>query len=425
MSLSSVSDDPAPRRRRSISRARPGTGRMPKDFARRRGIDTVADVAAEIEEGVSRRLDWLIEKTAQVSKLWERASVALGFAIERQRRVSYSEERTESLSAPIPSVGKYLIPPTTKFFRSVEEDARLAQPSSERWKEREAILRPVLAKIYRDPDGALSTLNALASDAAIEPRKLADDLGKAPDRLGRLRGSDHMVDGRAARDERGVAMVSLHELLPLARAHATEFRRNAARFREREQTRRVHMSLSVPALSKQATARLAEIEAVRKQGGYDAGKSAFAFGRRGSLLVQEVKAVSDALTARFGWSAFTRRPTRLSNATSPKRMPDDFTDERPREADAASSRLSVASLKTASCREEGLRSKIVCRCKCRVREKDKAVLPMLAAVTEFRTPVERGRPTPRFPPRTIVTIALRCRDRQAHLGAIRPRPSTE
>ncbi|MFQ6163030.1 Ti-type conjugative transfer relaxase TraA [Sinorhizobium meliloti] len=358
-----------------------------KDFARRRGIDTVAEVAAEIEEGVSRRLAWLIEKRAQVSKLCERASVALGFAIERQRRVSYSEERTESLSAPIPSVGKYLIPPTTKFFRSVEEDARLAQPSSERWKEREAILRPVLAKIYRDPDGALSTLNALASDAAIEPRKLADDLGKAPDRLGRLRGSDHMVDGRAARDERGVAMVSLHELLPLARAHATEFRRNAARFREREQTRRVHMSLSVPALSKQATARLAEIEAVRKQGGYDAWKSAFAFAAEDRSLVQEVKAVSDALTARFGWSAFTPKADAIVERNIAERMPDDLTDERRGKL----TRLFEVVRRFAEeqhLAERKDRSKIVAGASVEFGKEDKAVLPMLAAVTEFRTPVD-------------------------------------
>ncbi|PII38247.1 hypothetical protein T190_23345 [Sinorhizobium meliloti CCBAU 01290] len=124
----------------------------------------------------------------------------------------------------------------------------------------------MLAKIYRDPDGALSALNALASDAAIEPRKLADDLGKAPDRLGRLRGSELVVDGRAARDERTAATVALSELLPLARAHATEFRRNAERFGISEQQRRAHMSLSVPALSKTAMARLVEIEASASKG---------------------------------------------------------------------------------------------------------------------------------------------------------------
>ncbi|RVN23831.1 BID domain-containing protein, partial [Sinorhizobium meliloti] len=223
-----------------------------RDFARRRGLYHLSLVAAGMEAEVLRRWAGIAEKREQVAKLWERASVALGFAIERERRVSYNEERTETLSTGIPSDGKYLVPPTTTFSRSVADDARLAQLSSQRWKEREAIVHPVLAKIYRDPDGALSALNALASDAAIEPRKLAEDLGLAPDRLGRLRGSELVVDGRAARDERTAATVALSELLPLARAHATEFRRNAERFGIREQQRRAHMALSVPALSKTA-----------------------------------------------------------------------------------------------------------------------------------------------------------------------------
>ncbi|TXI05398.1 MAG: Ti-type conjugative transfer relaxase TraA, partial [Rhizobium sp.] len=191
-----------------------------QDFARRRGIDTLAGIAAGMEEGVSGRLAWIAEKREQVAKLWERASVALGLAIERERRVSYSEERAETTAAEIPTVGKYLIPSTTTFARSAEEDARRMQLASERWKEREAILRPVLEKIYRDPNEAVVRLNALASEASIEPRKLVDDLAAAPDRLGRLRGSDLVVDGRAARDERNLATVALSELLPLARAHA-------------------------------------------------------------------------------------------------------------------------------------------------------------------------------------------------------------
>jgi Ti-type conjugative transfer relaxase TraA len=363
-----------------------------RDFARRRGIDMLAEVAGEIEEGIFQRLEWIAERRGQVAKLWERASVAFGFAIERQRRVSYNEERTETLSTGIPLGGKYLIPPTTKFFRCVEGDARLAQLSSERWKEREAILRPVLAKIYRDPDSALSTLNELASDAAIESRKLADDLGKAPDRLGRLRGSDHMVDGRAARDERGVATVSLDELLPLARAHATEFRRNAERFREREQTRRAHMSLSVPALSKQAMARLAEIEAVRKQGGNDAWKTAFGFAAEDRSLVQEVKAVNDALTARFGWSAFTPRADAIAERNIAERMPDDLTDERFEKL----TRLFEVVRRFAEeqhLAERKDRAKIVASASVEFGKEDKTLLPMLAAVIEFRTPVdEEARP---------------------------------
>jgi Ti-type conjugative transfer relaxase TraA len=358
-----------------------------RDFARRRGIDTLAKVAAEIEEGVSRRLAWIAGKRERLAKLWERASVALGFAIERERRVSYSEDRTASLSQGIRPSGHYLIPPTTQFERSVDEDARLAQLSSLRWKEREGILRPLLGRIYRDPNAALAHLNALASNAAIEPRKLSDDLAHAPDRLGRVRGSDNMVDGRAARDERNAAMAAMSELLPLARAHATEFRRNAERFREREQTRRAYMSLSIPAISKEAMARLVEIEDVRKQGGDDAWKTAFSFAAEDRSLVQEVKAVSDALTARFGWSAFTAKPDVTAERNITKRMPEDLTDERRGKL----TRLFEAARRFTEEQhraEKKDRSKIVAGASVEFGKEAKPVLPMLAAVTEFRTPAE-------------------------------------
>ncbi|UTY47425.1 Ti-type conjugative transfer relaxase TraA [Sinorhizobium fredii] len=357
------------------------------DFARRRGLDCLSLAAARMDEGVSRRLAWIAEKREQVAKLWERASVALGFAIERERRVSYSEKRTESLSAGIPIGGHYLIPPTTDFARSVDEDARLAQLSSPQWKEREQSLRPLLEKIYRNPEEALVHLNALASDTAVEPRKLADDLVKAPNRLGRLRGSDLIVNGRAARDERSVAAAALKELLPLARAHATELRRNTERFLEREHTRRAYMSLSIPALSKHAMARLVEIEAVRRRGGHGAYKTAFALAVEDRSTVQEVKAVSDALTARFGWSAFAAKAGAIAERNVAERMPEDLTDERRSKL----TRLFEAVRRFAEeqhLAERKDRSKIVAGASVEFGKGAKAVLPMLAAVTEFRTPVD-------------------------------------
>ncbi|MBY3126751.1 BID domain-containing protein, partial [Rhizobium laguerreae] len=279
----------------------------------------------------------------------------------------------------------------TGFTRSVEEDARLAQLASPAGKEREAILRPLLEKIYRDPDAALVVLNALSSDASIEPRRLVDDLAATPDRLGRLRGSDLIVDGRAARDERNAAITALTELLPLARAHATEFRRNAERFGFREQQRRAHMSLPIPALSRQAMARLVEIEAVRSQGGDDAYKTAFAFATEDRSLVQEVKAVSEALTARFGWSAFTPNAVAVAERNVIERMPEDLASIRGEKL----ARLFEAVKRFADeqhLAERRNRSKIVAAASADqgmgTDKENAAVLPMLAAVTEFKTPVD-------------------------------------
>jgi Ti-type conjugative transfer relaxase TraA len=358
-----------------------------RDFARRRGIDALAGIAAGMEEGSARRLAWVAEKRKQVAKLWERASVALGFAIERERRVSYNETRSESLTAEVAAGGKYLVPPTTVFARSVEEDARRAQLTSERWKEREAVLRPVLEKIYRDPDQGLFRLNAIASEAAIEPRKLADDIAVAPDRLGRLRGSDRVVDGRAARDERIAAIAALSELLPLARAQATEFPRQAERFGIREEQRRGHMSFSIPALSKPAMARLVEIEAVRDRGGDDAYKTAFTYAVEDRLLVQEVKAVNDALTARFGWSAFTAKADAVAERNVSERMPQDLTPEH-REKLMRLFEVIRRFADEQHLAEKQDRTKIVAGASVELGKETVPVLPMLAAVTEFKTPVD-------------------------------------
>ncbi|MBY5646618.1 BID domain-containing protein, partial [Rhizobium leguminosarum] len=356
------------------------------DFARRRGLDHLSLAAAGVEESLSRRWAGIAERREQLAKLWERASMALGFAIERERRVAYSEERAEPtpvLEADVVS-GRYLIPPATGFTRSVEEDARLAQLASPAGKEREAILRPLLEKIYRDPDAALVALNALSADTSIEPRKLADDLAAAPDRLGRLRGSDLIVDGRAARDERNAAITALTELLPLARAHATEFRRNGERFDLGEQQRRTHMSLPIPALSEKAMARLTEIEAVRERGGDDAYKTAFALVTEDRSIVQEVKAVSEALTARFGWSAFTPNADAVAERNMVERMPEDLASTR-REKLTQLFKAVKRFADEQHLAERRDRSKIIAGASA---DPEKENVPMLAAVTDFKTPVD-------------------------------------
>ncbi|RJG40927.1 Ti-type conjugative transfer relaxase TraA [Mesorhizobium sp. DCY119] len=357
------------------------------DYARQRGLDGLAEAVAGMEEGVARRLAWIAEKRRQVAKLWERASVALGLAIERERQVSYDEQRTQSGAEEV-SIGRHhLIPPTTAFARSVDEDARLAQLASPRWKEREDILRPVLEKIYRDPDAALVNLNALASDDPIEPRKLANDLAVVPERLGRLRGSDRIVDGPGARDKHGITSAALDELLPLARAHATAFRRNAGYFRERENMRRTVMSLSVPAISKHAMTRLMEIEAVRRRGGDDAYKTAFAYAVEDRSVVQEVKAVSDALTARFGWSAFTSKADAVAERNIVERMPEDLTDGR-RGKLTRLFEVVRRFVEEQYLAERTDRSKIVAGASVEFGKEAKAVLPMFAAVREFKTSVD-------------------------------------
>jgi Ti-type conjugative transfer relaxase TraA len=364
------------------------------DFARRRGIDTLAGVVGSIEERVGQKLAWLDDKRGQVAKLWERASVALDIRIEREKSVSYNEQRSQHLAARPPETseqrgddGSYLLPPITRFTRSLEEDARRAQLYSDRWKEREVMLRSVLGKIYRDPDGALARLNALASNRQIEPRGLAEGIAAKPERLGPIKGSGSLFDGRAARYERKTALGALCDLVALTRAHATEFRRQAERFDMREEQRRAYMALSIPALSKQAMARLVEIEAVRERGGPDAYKTGFSHAAGDRQLVQQVKAINEALTARFGWSAFTDKADAVAERNILEHMPENLDPDR-REKLTRLFTIIRRFAEEQHLAETRGRSQVVAAASIEPCAKINAVLPMLTAVTEFKTPIE-------------------------------------
>ncbi|WP_183619780.1 BID domain-containing protein, partial [Rhizobium leguminosarum] len=172
--------------------------------------------------------------------------------------------------------------------------------------------------------------------------------------------------------------------LPLVRAHATQFRRNAERFESHEQQRRAHMALPIPALSEKAMARLTEIEAVRRQGGDDAYKAAFALAAKDRSIVQEVKAVSEALTARFGWSAFTSKADAVGERNMVERMPEDLASSRGEKL----TRLFEAVKRFADeqhLAERRDRSKIVAGASA---DQGMENVPMLAAVTEFRTGID-------------------------------------
>ncbi|NNH33085.1 BID domain-containing protein [Rhizobium sp. SEMIA 4085] len=269
----------------------------------------------------------------------------------------------------------------------MDEDARLAQLASAGCQERQAILRAQLGKIFVDPGEALAVLNDRASRADAMPSRLADDITRAPATLGRLRGSDRLVDGRAARDERNAANAALAELKPLVRAHAAAFRKNAERFAARERTRRTHMSFSVPALSMAAHARLSEIEAIRQAGGEETYKTAFLFAAEDRSVVQEIKAVSQALTVRFGRSAFTGKANEHVECYAMERMPEDLGAEKREEL----VKLFTAVKRFAEAQHEAERqdrSRIVAAVAFDPERQTTSAPPLLAAVTEFKAPIE-------------------------------------
>ncbi|MBS3651894.1 Ti-type conjugative transfer relaxase TraA [Pseudaminobacter sp. 19-2017] len=372
------------------------------DFARRRNMDHAIELAAGMEQGVERHLSWIGAQRDRVARLWERASIALGFAIENERSVSYDDQavRTQTVApasvvvagiAPGDEEARYLLAPQASFVRSLEEDARIEHLASARWKDREAILLSVLERIYRDPAAALDRLNAQASDFDVEPRRLGENLARSPSMLGAVRGSDSLVDGQRARKERAEALAAVAELQPLARSHADTFKRDRATYENREHARRAAMALSVPALSPHAMARLNEVEAVREKGGEGAYKTAFAYAAEERSLVQELKAVGEALTARFGWSAFTEKADQYAEKQMVARMPEGASEAKRQELTtlfAAVRRFNELQYLA----EKRDPSRIVAPA---VYDPAKApkmsrppALPMLAAITEFAATVD-------------------------------------
>lgn len=377
------------------------------DFARRRNMDHAIELAAGMEAGMERRLSWIGAQRDRVARLWERASVALGFAIEKERSVSYDDQavRAEAVvsapnatgavqpaqQAPIADDVRYLIAPQTSFTRSLEEDARAEQLASVRWKERQAILLPVLERIYRDPAAALEQLNRQASAFDIEPRRLGEDLARAPSMLGAMRGSASLVDGQAARQERADAVTAVTDLEPLVRSHAESFKRDQSLFANREHARRAAMSLSVPALSPHATARLTEIEAVCEKGGEGAYKTAFAYAAAERSLSQEMKGVGEALTARFGWSAFTDKADQYAEKQMVDRMAEGVADDRRTELTTlfAAVRRFNEQQYLAEKRDPSRTVAPAAYDPATTPEMSKPpALPMLAAVTEFKSSAE-------------------------------------
>jgi len=358
-----------------------------RDFARLRGIDQFAEAAAGIEEGAARQLAWLAEKRGELARLWERASVALGFAIARERGVAYNDMRAQ---APPPQVsaaeGRHLLAPATRFARSVEEDARRAQLVSPAVKEREGALRPVLERIYRDPDAAMAKLHDLATSPKADSRALGAAIARSPEQLGTLRGSDHLRDGVGRRERAGALEAVVERLVPLARGHAAAFKKSAASFEIREERRRASMTMSVPALSEKALARLGEVETVRAQDGPDAYKAAFALAAEDRAVVQEVKAAAEALTARFGWSAFTEKADAIAERNMADRMPEDMGPQK--RAELKTLFESVRRFAGAQHQAERQdRSRVVAPAPY-AGEAAATSPPMLAAATEFRQPVE-------------------------------------
>lgn len=288
-----------------------------RDYADRRGVDQLIDLARHIEDGIRvqvGRLDARAEQlTDQRTDASFSASLAIGGQVASGAVAAVSVKgRPEGEGVEMTKDAAYLLAPVISFERSVEEDARVAQRATLAWKAHDAVLLPLLARLYAEPDAAMARLGDAATRAETDPRVFEKRIASVPGTLGALR-----TDVSA--DEKRIA---ISDLAISSRALTTVFRADEALFISREERRRRHMAIGVPALSEMTAARLNEVEAIGRAGGAGAYRTAFALAAENAQVVQEIKAVAGALTARFGWSAFTDKADETSKQIVVERMPD-------------------------------------------------------------------------------------------------------
>ncbi|WP_457587878.1 Ti-type conjugative transfer relaxase TraA [Ensifer canadensis] len=356
-----------------------------EDFAQRRGIEAI--LRSDLVKTAISSLSWVSDQRRRVVQLWQRANVAIELAPDHSERIRSRCGAAERQTIEIDADGdRELLSATISFSRPLVEDARLAHLASPAWAEREAIIMPLLKRIYRDPAVALARLNAQTSNAVGDPQLIADGLVRSPKELGNLRGGQNLVDGQAARKERVAAQSALSELALLARAHAAEFRRQEARFLNGERMRRACMGFAIPPLSKNARARLLEIEVAADCGGYEAYRSAFRIATEDRSIVHEVKAIDEALTRRFGWLAFSDKADDFAKRNATIRMPENMSEEKRAELTVLFEvvRRFAAEQRIVEKRERG--QLIVPAAY--APQSPVAPLPILPAVTEFKNCVE-------------------------------------
>ncbi|MEJ5021192.1 Ti-type conjugative transfer relaxase TraA [Ochrobactrum vermis] len=316
------------------------------DFARRRGIDTLAEVAAGIEAGATRQLAWFAQKRHQVAKLWERAGVALGLAIDRERNTSYHEERSESfamqntgvstpaiqrsLSSPkirLPDNGDEgqearTVPPTlaavTKFKTSVEVEARGRAVAAIHYRHNRSALAETASRIWRDPAGAVDMIEALI-EKGIAGERIAAAIANDPAAYGALRGSGRIVDKLLATGrERKTALQAVSEAGTCVRLLGSSWTRALDVETRTIREERERMAVTVPGLSSMADVALRRItEAMKKKG----ARLEDVTGSLQPHILQEFATVSKALDLRFGRNAILRGEKAVINRLSSAQRP--------------------------------------------------------------------------------------------------------
>ncbi|MEJ5023670.1 Ti-type conjugative transfer relaxase TraA [Brucella anthropi] len=302
-----------------------------RDFARRRGIDTLAGIAAGTGAGARRQLAWLSQKRQQVAMLWERAGAALGLAIDQERKVFYHERQsgrfpmqnpTARMSVDRNSPGSPRTRPTghigqdrearsippllaavTGFKTPVEVEARARASAAAHYRHNRTALAKTASHLWREPAGAVDTIEALIRKG-IAGGRIAAAIANDPAAYGALRGSSRLRDRfLAGGRERKTALEAVPDVQASVRSLGSGWASALKAATTAIAAERQQMATAIPGLSEEAGEELRRITTAMQK------KNARPDILAGSLephVRREFTSVSRALDLRFGRNAILR-----------------------------------------------------------------------------------------------------------------------
>nr|WP_138725226.1 Ti-type conjugative transfer relaxase TraA [Brucella intermedia] len=302
-----------------------------QDFARRRGIELLAGIAAGTGTGARRQMAWLAQKRQQVANLWERAGAALVLAIDRERRVSYHERqsgrfpmqnptarmsvdrntRSSSRTRPTGNIGQdpeaRCIPPMlaalTEFTTPVEVEARERASKAALHVHNRSLLAETAMRIWREPANAVETIETLIRKG-IAGDRIAAAIANDPAAYGALRGSGRLRDRLlAVGRERKTALEAVPDVQASVRSLGSGWASALKAATTAIAAERQQMATAIPGLSEEAGEELRRITTAMQK------KTARLDVLVGSLephIRREFTSVSRALDLRFGRNAILR-----------------------------------------------------------------------------------------------------------------------
>ena len=309
------------------------------DFARRRGIDTIAEYGYAVEAQVERLSNWFTVQSDHVARLWQRANVPFGVAVETSGRNAaiHATRDKDALPAPtadasdlLPAVNSLtqsiaeearlaqlaspaMLPAVTKFNARLDEEARMRVTETEHYKQVRAALAATGSVIWRDPATAVRMIEDLVIKL-LDPERVARAVATEPTAYGPLRGSGRMIDrllagGRERRKALQAANAVGADIHSLGRYYLSAFEtEKSAVMIERER-----MAIAIPGLTRIAQNELRHITSETKKNPRELARLVQSLSPD---VRQEFSVVSKALDARFGPGAILRNEADVANMVS-------------------------------------------------------------------------------------------------------------